>query len=103
MIGLLKRWLSAWVMVILNLNLPLGSVECFGIAWSANQHMSGRKAYGCNFRDIAQWHASADDSVTPSRRDEEIVACRIVLSGDVQGGYYRSCVMNEVSIRSTRV
>jgi hypothetical protein len=26
----------------------------------------------------------------------EIIAKRIVVSGDVQGGYYRSCVRNEV-------
>ena len=28
--------------------------------------------------------------------EEEIVARRIVVTGDVQGGYYRSCVLNEV-------
>lgn len=28
--------------------------------------------------------------------DNELVARRIVLTGDVQGGYYRSCVLNEV-------
>lgn len=27
----------------------------------------------------------------------EIVARRIIVKGDVQGGYYRSCVLNEVS------
>ena len=31
--------------------------------------------------------------------DDDIVACRIVVKGDVQGGYYRSCVLNEVSTR----
>jgi len=28
--------------------------------------------------------------------DDEIVAKRIIVKGDVQGGYYRSCVKNEV-------
>ena len=28
--------------------------------------------------------------------DNEIVAKRIFVKGDVQGGYYRSCVLNEV-------
>ena len=28
--------------------------------------------------------------------DAEIVARRIIVKGDVQGGYYRSCVLNEV-------
>lgn len=28
----------------------------------------------------------------------EIVARRIVVKGDVQGGYYRSCVLNEVRV-----
>ena len=29
--------------------------------------------------------------------DDELVARRIIVTGDVQGGYYRSCVLNEVS------
>ena len=33
-------------------------------------------------------HAAADNS--------EIIARRIIVIGDVQGGYYRSCVLNEV-------
>ena len=28
----------------------------------------------------------------------EIIARRIIVKGDVQGGYYRSCVNNEVSL-----
>ena len=31
---------------------------------------------------------------------DEIVARRIIVKGDVQGGYYRSCVLNEVGCRS---
>lgn len=34
--------------------------------------------------------------------DSEIVARRIVVNGDVQGGYYRACVKNEVRVVSTR-
>ena len=30
--------------------------------------------------------------------EPDIIAKRIVVSGDVQGGYYRSCVLNEVSL-----
>jgi len=33
----------------------------------------------------------------------ELVARRIVVKGDVQGGYYRSCVLNEVSSRDENV
>ena len=29
--------------------------------------------------------------------EPDIVAKRIIVTGDVQGGYYRSCVLNEVS------
>ena len=29
--------------------------------------------------------------------DDEIVGRRIIVKGDVNGGYYRSCVLNEVS------
>ena len=36
-------------------------------------------------------HAEAS-SVDPN----EVVARRIIVTGDVQGGYYRSCVQNEV-------
>ena len=32
--------------------------------------------------------------------DVEVVARRITVKGDVQGGYYRSCVLNEVSTRN---
>jgi acylphosphatase len=48
----------------------------------------------------------AERLVTASRRfmtqangsegeDQDIIARRIVVTGDVQGGYYRSCVLNE--------
>ena len=30
--------------------------------------------------------------------DNDIVAKRIIVKGDVQGGYYRSCVLNEVRL-----
>lgn len=29
--------------------------------------------------------------------DDDIVGRRIIVKGDVNGGYYRSCVLNEVS------
>ena len=35
-----------------------------------------------------------DDDTTTTKN--EIVARRIIVQGDVQGGYYRSCVLNEV-------
>ena len=35
---------------------------------------------------------AGDESNDP----DEIVARRIIVKGDVQGGYYRSCVLNEV-------
>ena len=31
-----------------------------------------------------------------SSADSEVIARRIIVTGDVQGGYYRSCVLNEV-------
>ena len=31
-----------------------------------------------------------------SAADSEVIARRIIVTGDVQGGYYRSCVLNEV-------
>jgi hypothetical protein len=39
---------------------------------------------------------SADTPGTSNMDASEIVARRIIVKGDVQGGYYRSCVRNEV-------
>lgn len=57
-----------------------------------------------SFSPLPQQHAkhlstqlfSGDDA------DSEIVARRIIVNGDVQGGYYRACVKNEVRVVSTR-
>lgn len=43
---------------------------------------------------------SRDKSSAASTDPNEIVARKIIVKGDVQGGYYRSCVKNEVSYRS---
>lgn len=45
--------------------------------------------------------AAAQDVPSATSKDDsgdgnEVVARRIVVTGDVQGGYYRSCVLNEV-------
>ncbi len=42
---------------------------------------------------ITALHAEASDD-DPS----EIIARRLIVTGDVDGGYYRSCVRNEVSM-----
>ena len=42
---------------------------------------------------MASIHA---ESVNGAEDPDEIVARRIIVKGDVQGGYYRSCVLNEV-------
>jgi len=45
--------------------------------------------------------ASATSSDAADQHDgNELVARRIVVTGDVQGGYYRSCVLNEVGATS---
>ena len=33
--------------------------------------------------------------------DSDTVARRIIVKGDVQGGYYRACVINEVSMKAS--
>ena len=43
----------------------------------------------------AEQEASAAD-IEESGDPSELIARRIVVEGDVQGGYYRSCVLNEV-------
>jgi hypothetical protein len=40
--------------------------------------------------------SAASDSTSVDA--DEIIARRIVVTGDVQGGYYRSCVRNEVRL-----
>ena len=37
------------------------------------------------------------ENVGVGNEDQDIVARRIIVTGSVQGGYYRSCVLNEVS------
>jgi hypothetical protein len=32
----------------------------------------------------------------PTEGADDIVACKIIVTGDVNGGYYRACVLNEV-------
>ena len=44
---------------------------------------------------ITALHAEADSNAA-AVDPNEIVARRIVVTGDVDGGYYRSCVKNEV-------
>ena len=44
-------------------------------------------------------HAEADgDSSAVTADPNEIIARRLIVTGDVDGGYYRSCVKNEVSM-----
>ena len=39
---------------------------------------------------------SSFSSKNEAEGPEDLVACRITVSGDVHGGYYRACVLNEV-------
>jgi hypothetical protein len=41
--------------------------------------------------------SSDSAGVIESGEPKELIARRIVVEGDVQGGYYRSCVLNEVN------
>ena len=43
------------------------------------------------------WLLKAEES-NGAHDPNEIVARRIIVRGDVQGGYYRSCVLNEVRV-----
>ena len=49
---------------------------------------------------FAETAASTDDAAIAD--DDEIIGRRIVVKGDVNGGYYRSCVLNEVSFSIMR-
>jgi len=47
--------------------------------------------------ELAATTEEATESVVESGEKDELIARRIIVEGDVQGGYYRSCVRNEVS------
>lgn len=47
-------------------------------------------------RRVAE-QSTTDLNVADSKPDQnELIAKRIIVEGNVQGGYYRSCVLNEV-------
>jgi hypothetical protein len=41
--------------------------------------------------------ATASDASSAGQDVKEVIARRLIVTGNVQGGYYRSCVKNEVS------
>lgn len=43
----------------------------------------------------------SDDSQNDDPND--IIAKRIIVTGDVQGGYYRSCILNEVGYQTLKL
>ena len=42
-------------------------------------------------------HMSDSSAAAAQAGSDDLVACRITVTGDVHGGYYRACVQNEVS------
>jgi hypothetical protein len=42
--------------------------------------------------------ATASDTSGAGQDVKEVIARRLIVTGNVQGGYYRSCVKNEVSV-----
>ena len=50
-------------------------------------------------RWVASQSATELNQSASSEDPNELIAKRIIVKGDVQGGYYRSCVLNEVSGR----
>jgi hypothetical protein len=49
-----------------------------------------------SFLSTAVYGATTRLYVAADAEESDLVARRIVVTGDVQGGYYRSCVLNEV-------
>jgi hypothetical protein len=92
-------------------------VESFAIprpiqSFSIHQRAQQKSAfiYASSTRNISTvtklWEASS--TTTPPEGNSsirgndpnEIIARRIIVKGNVQGGYYRACVLNEVSVLS---
>ncbi len=53
-----------------------------------------------NIRAVSDKELSLSDESSPAEvpieGPDDIVACKITVTGDVNGGYYRACVLNEV-------
>lgn len=72
----------------------LAASLCFSVDAFLNVGL-GQSA-GLTTRDITEQSTTARFLADGKADDSEIVAKRIIVKGDV-GGYYRSCVANEVS------
>ncbi len=47
--------------------------------------------------------SSSADGEDDDNDPDDVIARRIIVKGDVQGGYYRSCVLNEVKINAVMI
>lgn len=56
-----------------------------------------RSFFACGFTLQNVVPSPAATTLQATNDDDDLVAKRIIVSGDVQGGYYRACVINEVS------
>jgi hypothetical protein len=50
-----------------------------------------------SFQLLAETASPSEPKSASDSYPNEIIARKIIVEGDVQGGYYRSCVLNEVS------
>mmetsp|Transcript_4142 Transcript_4142/g.8537 ORF Transcript_4142/g.8537 Transcript_4142/m.8537 type:complete len:199 (-) Transcript_4142:90-686(-) len=62
--------------------------------WNAN---SSHRHNDYNSALHAESEGKTAEATSPSADPAEIIARRIIVTGDVQGGYYRACVKNEAS------
>ena len=86
-----RQQLSSSISTIVSFLLFVGIFY----SWSVQAFISPRfpVQHAVEFRLAAEAGSGVDND------SNEIIAKRIVVEGDVQGGYYRSCVRNEVSPR----
>ena len=67
------------------------------IAYLARREGTYSSDPGCSPTFVTALHAEGgDDSAAAAADENDVIARRIVVTGDVDGGYYRSCIKNEV-------
>jgi hypothetical protein len=64
----------------------------------APQHLCSSRSFITENQVFAETTKKEQSTSSQSEDPNEIVARRIIVKGDVQGGYYRACVLNEVCI-----
>ena len=76
--------------------MKLFSLVLFLFTWFQSAHGFVTQTSSIDRVSMLSSTAEASGSDKATADPTELIAKRIVVEGDVQGGYFRSCVLNEV-------